>query len=360
MAWGDRPRRVWRWIGRVDLAALSMALVLLALALASCFPQLTPAIYDDPDRLADWWAGMHARYGAVADWLMAAGLLRFFSSPGFLLLIGLLLVLTLICLLQRWPAVWRRAFGQWLPNADLVFGQAAHSARLTPPSGTAVAPVIKEALQRRNFYVRSLVHDTNEIIVARRNRLAWLSTLANHLAVPLLVAGALLTALGGWQEEVIVPPVGMVTLRHASDLRLANVQFVITRYPDGSVADYRATFSLSSGHATPELHSVRVNHPTRYAQVSFYLRGYQETAQGTQVTLLASYDPGYGLAIGAGALLLFGSVLAASCAPASVYARVAPDGTWQLAGHASRQAWEFEREFHALVGELAERFTPSW
>lgn len=359
MAWGDLPRQVWRWFGRVDLAALLIALVLLALALASCFPQLTPAVSDDPDRLAGWQASIHTRYGALADWLLAAGLLRFPSSSWFLLLIGLLLAFTLICLVQRWPTVWRRALRPWSSDANLVFDQAAQRAQLTPPPGVAVAPLIKETLQRHNYHVRSLMRDANEIIVARRNRLAGLGTLANHVAVPLLLAGALLTGFEGWQEEVLVPPFGAVTLRHASDLRLADAQFAILRYPDGSVADYRAAFSLSSGNGAAERHSVRVNHPARHAQVSFYLRGYQETAQGTQITLLARYDPGYGLVIGAGALLLFGSVLAANFAPTSIYARATPDGTWQLAGHAGRQAWEFEREFHALVEQLAERLAPS-
>jgi len=355
----NRLGRVWRWLGRTDLAALLIALVLIALVLASCFPQLTPVISDDPARLDGWWAGVRSRYGTAADWLMAVGLLSFFSSPWLLLPTGLLLLLTLICLIQRWPGLWRRTFGRQRPDANLVFDQAPYSARLSPPPGIAVAPLIRETMQRRGFYVRSMASSAGEIVVARRNRLTWLGTLANHLAVPLLLGGALLTAFGGWQEEVIVPPAGAVTLRHASDLRLADAQFAILRYPDGSVADYRASFSLGSGNKMPERHSIRVNHPASYAQVSFYLRGYQETTQGIHVTLLASYDPGYGLAISAGVLLLFGSVLTIYFAPASIYARATPDGTWQLAGHASRQAWEFEREFQALVSQLAERLTPS-
>ena len=73
----------------------------------------------------------------------------------------------------------------------------------------------------------------------------------------------------------------------------------------------------------------------------FYLSGYQPTAAGDAVTLLAVHDPGYGLVIAGGALLLLGVTVALAFPHSSVHARIAADGTLRLAGFADRGAIGF-------------------
>jgi len=70
------------------------------------------------------------------------------------------------------------------------------------------------------------------------------------------------------------------------------------------------------------------------------------------VTLLAVRDPGYGLVIAAGFLLLLGMTVSFNFPHACVRARIGPPGTLCLAGQADRRAHGFEREFAGLVEEI--------
>jgi len=95
-----------------------------------------------------------------------------------------------------------------------------------------------------------------------------------------------------------------------------------------------------------------VNEPLHYGGVGLLLQAYAETPDGASVTLLAVRDPGYGLAVVAGFLLLFGMTVSFNFPHCCVRARVAPEGTLRLAGRADRRACDFWREFAALVEEI--------
>lgn len=104
------PKRVYRFGDQGDVAAILILAVLLLAALGSCFPQLPPLVAADPEREARWEAAMHARHGALTDLLAAGGVFRWFHFPALLVPLALLVVITLVCTLDRWRGVWRRGF----------------------------------------------------------------------------------------------------------------------------------------------------------------------------------------------------------------------------------------------------------
>jgi len=67
---------------------------------------------------------------------------------------------------------------------------------------------------------------------------------------------------------------------------------------------------------------------------------------------LAVRDPGYGLVVAAGLLLLFGLTVTFNFPHCRIHARIEPEERLRLAGWADRRAWDFEREFVALVEEI--------
>jgi cytochrome c biogenesis protein ResB len=240
-------RRAWRWLTRTDVAAILIAVVLLLAALGSLFPQLVPTVAGDAERLARWQTAVRDRYGALTSLLEAAGAFRLFGSPLFLGVVALLAVSTLACVLNRWLAAWRgTGRGRWMA------------------------------------------------IVA----------LAEHLAVLLLLLGAILSSFG-WRETLTVGPGQTVAVGHGSGLALRNEGFTIARYPDGSPAGYEAQVAVAAV-GQEAARRVGVNRPLAYRGVGVYLAGYQQTAVGYNVTLLAVRDPGYGLVVAAGVLFLLG------------------------------------------------------
>jgi len=359
--WGSL-KRVWRLLVRMDVAAILIVLVLLVTALGSCFPHFSPETTADASRWARWQTDIRARYGALADLLIAGHAFRWFQSPGFVIPLVLLMAITLACTLDRWQRVWRRVFHQPVRCSALVFDAAPHTARITASSIMPPTQIAREMLERRGFRVQSQIADDaveyNAVVPntvylrGDRNRLAPLATLVNHLAVLLLLLGTSLSSGYGWREELILAPGTTATIGHGSNLSLRNELFTIERYPDGSAASYDAEVTVVQDGKETNRRSVRVNEPLTFDGIAIYLQGYQEAEGSFSITLLAVHDPGYGLVITAGLLLLLGLVVIFNFPHCSVYAQIKPEGTLCLAGEAERCAYDFGHEFAALVKEI--------
>jgi cytochrome c biogenesis protein len=350
-------KRVWRLGRRLDVAAVVIFVVLLLAAFGSCFPQFSPALDADPQCLARWEAAARAKYGALADLLTASGISRWFRSPVFLVSLGLLALLTLVCTLRRWRGVWQRAFHRPVRCSDEALASAPYTAELSAPPEVDLPRLVREGLARRGFRVRSETVGDVAHVRGDRNRLAPLGTLVTHLAVLLLTIGVVLSGVYGWREEVTLGSGETATVGHSSGLAVRAEGFTVAHYPDGSVASYEAEVAvIRVGEERAEARGrVRINEPLVCDGISFVLSRYEEVEGGYRVMLLAVRDPGYGLSVAAGLLLLFGLTVSFNFPHRWVHARVDSEGRLRLAGRADRRAWEFEREFAALVDEIGSR-----
>jgi cytochrome c biogenesis protein ResB len=345
-------KRVWHFLTRLKVAAVLMVILLLLVALGSCFPQLPLSVTSDAERLAQWETEVQARYGVLWDLLSTLHVFGWFRTSVFLLSLALLAVATFVCTLDRWRVVWRRAFHSPPGFSDAIFDAAPYTARLVGTLVTDLPCIVRELLERRDF--RVLSQTVGDVVYLRgdRNRLAVMATLITHLAVLALLLGAILSTGLGWREELAIGPDESIEVGHGSRLALRNDGFVIERYPDGSAADYQARVSVINGNQVVTSGSVWVNQPLMYAGVGLYLRGYGETEGSYSLTLLAVRDPGYGLVIGAGFLLLLGLTVSFNFPRCWIQVRVNPDGTLDLAGWAERRVGDFGREFTSLVKKL--------
>jgi cytochrome c biogenesis protein len=362
-------RQASSFLGRMDVAAILIVAVLLLAALGSCFPQLSSEVAADPGRLAEWEAGVRARYGRLTGLLATSGAFRWFRSPVLLVPLALLAVATLVCTLNRWRGAWRRAFHRPVRCPDAAFDRAPHTATLSAPPAGLPSPerggaggggdppeAVRGGLEQRGFRVRTteVVTTSGQVIYLRgdRNRLAPLATLVTHLAVLLLLVGAALSSGYGWREEVTVGPGETAEVGHGSGLALRNEGFAVERYPDGSAAGYEAQVAVVARGQEAARGGIRVGTPLACGPVGLHLQAYTETPEGTSVTLLAMHDPGYGLVVAAGLLLLLGLTATFNFPHCCVRARIEPDGTLRLAGRADRRACDFGHEFAALVEEI--------
>jgi cytochrome c biogenesis protein len=343
---------IWRFLTRLSVAAVLISVLLLLTALGSCFPQRSALVAADAERLSLWQAGVRTRYGPLADLLKAVGALRWYSSPIFLISLGLLATATLICTFDRWRTVWRRAEGPPVGPSDLSFDAAPYTATL---SGLPVAGLLhtaRQCLKGRGFRVRSETRTQVCYLQGDRNRLAVLATLVTHLAVLLLLLGAMLSTRLGWREELTIEPYRTAEIKSAGQFLVRNEGFTIARYPDGDVAAYQAQVAIVDGSQEVMRGNLGINDPLTHSGIGIYLSGYRPSEEGNSITLLAVHDPGYGLVIAAGFLLLLGLTVSFNFPRCWVQARIGPDGTLRLAGWAERRAWDFEREFGALPQEI--------
>jgi cytochrome c biogenesis protein len=340
----------------MDVAAGLIAVLLLLAALGSCFPQLSPPVARDPERLGEWDALVRARYGGLADALAAGGAFGWFRSPGFLAGLALLAAATLACTLNRWRGLWRRAFHRPVRCSDAALESGPHTARLEASPEVDLAGAVRACLEGRGFRVGTAeaVTTNGRLLYLRgdRNRLGALGTLVTHLGVLLLVLGAALSGAAGWREEITAGPGATAEIGHGTGLVVRNEGFALERYADGSVAGYEAQVTLLAADQAVARGPVRVNEPLNYRGVQLLLQAYAETPDGISVTLLAVRDPGYGPVVVAGFLLLLGTTATLNFPHSWVHARIEPEGTVRLAGRAGRRAHGFGREFAALVNEI--------
>jgi len=340
--------RVWRLLIRLDTVAILIAAVLLITILGSCFPQAAA----DIGQSARWETAIRTRYGVLANLLSAIGAFRWFRSPLFMIPLALLTVATFVCTLDRWRRIWRRAFQRPVSCPDWIFDSASHTACLTVSHAASPVHIVKEKLEQRGFQVRSETAGDTIYLRGDRNRLAPLATLLNHVGVLLLLLGAVISSVHGWREELTIGPDATSTLGRAGDLTLRNEGFAIARHPDSSAASYDAQIAIvSSGRAVTRC-TVRVNEPLIYDNIGFYLQGFQQTANGYSVTLLAVYDPGYSVVVAAGLVLLLGLTAIFYFPHCCIRIQIRPDKTLRLAGEADRHAWDFQNEFASMVKEI--------
>jgi len=348
-------RQAWRFLTRLSIAAVLIAILLSLTVLGSCFPQLSTTAPADAGQLTHWRAGVQTRYGPLTDALAATGMFRWFSSPVFLVSLSLLAAATLVCTLDRWGVVWRRALRYPAVTSDLAFRTAPHRARLTDLPPADLPGILHKRLKEHGFHTRSESAGAVLCVRGDRNRLAFLGTLVTHTALLLLLLGTSLSSVFGWRQELRLEANATAEVAHESRTALRNEGFTIQRYVDGSVAAYQAHVAVIEEGREVMRGNIGVNQPLAYNHIGFYLRSYGEREGDYNLTLLAVRDPGYGLVIAAGFLLLFGLTVSFYFPRCWIQARMEEDGTLHLAGWAERRACEFGREFTALVEATAHK-----
>ncbi len=349
-------KRAWHFLIRMDVVAILIAVLIILAAFGSCYPQRSSSMSADPDDQAQWEVGVRTRYGGLTGLLVAMGAFQFFSSPIFVSCLALLTISTLVCTLNRWRGLWRKAFRRKIRCADVIFDVSAHAARLFIPTTTAYH-LLKESLELSGF--RLQVEETGTVIHMRadRYRLGLVATLFTHLGLVLLISGGLISSAFSWREELTLWANRPATIQHLPDTALQYAGFKIERYPDGSVADYEAQVQVFNQGKKMTTGRLRLNHPLDLSSVGLYLLGFTWPEEES-ILVLAVYDPGYGIILVAGFLLLLGMAISFNFPHCCIYARLEPDGQLRLAGRAERRACDFDREFTTLIAELKRRAGP--
>ncbi len=240
-------RRLIRLFGRPKVAAAFLLLALGAAALGSFFPQ-RPA--GDPAALARWEEAVRARYGVLAAPLGWLGLFRWYTSPALWVALALPVLATVLCTLNRWPAL------------------------------------------RPRLLRRSAPH--------------W-GTLVTHLTVPLFLLALGLSGLGRQEEMTLA--IGETGTFSTAGLALRCDAVTLERHSDGSVADYRVEVTVWGDGREVGRSTVRPNAPLTRGRVAVFLYGYTVREGRPVVTLRAVVDPGYVPFLVGGGLFLVGLML---------------------------------------------------
>jgi cytochrome c biogenesis protein len=345
-------RRIWHFLARLDIASLSLFILILLIAMGSFFPQRSSMPDLQQQSSMPWEQAVRDRYGAWTDLLSSLGIFEIFRSPTFIGLLFLLAFLTLICTLDHWKAVWRRSFHHEVICSDAVFDVSPLNFHIPASTEIDLPKALSALLREKGYRLQARKQDQSTYLRGDRNRLSPAATLVTHLGILLLGLGALLSAGFAWREELTISSNQPARLNRWQEITLQYKGFEIERHPDGNIANYAATIQLIRASQNPMEASLRLNEPLRYRGIQITLQGYQKTTDGFALALLAVHDPGYEPVIAGGFLVLLGLTVSFYFPHCCLHAHFTSEGVLRLAGRADRRACDFAREFYAITDQL--------
>lgn len=216
------------------------------------------------------------------------GFTDLYHSPGFILLLSLLGLNLAVCTAKRFPTVWRSlrrsAPVDREPALDGWKHQETLELRGNPERVTAdLDRVLRSLFGKPTASVARKAGTACWVRRFERNRYSRLGPYIAHASLLLILIGALVGALFGFQATLVLhegeesSTVWMQEGAKKLDLGfgIRCNRFVLEAYPDGSPREYRSEVTLSDPRTGTTLDgAIRVNHPLSFRGITFYQSTY--------------------------------------------------------------------------------------
>lgn len=249
---------------------LIIAMAVLTL-LGVLFAQAPPGARATPEAYASWLEGMRPRYRGWTDILSALGVFRMFQSIPFLAVAGLLAVSILACTAHRVPLLHKQAARPHTHVRDSFFDHGALRAAVAvaaPPE--EARDRVRAALRSQRFRVLEEPRGPGLNLYADRNRWAPFGTAIAHIAMVVILLGAVLTASTGFANDSFTVSTGaIVEVGEGTGLSVELVSFTDEYQADGTPKDYASHLIVHKDGVPVAEQVVRVNTPLRVDGISF-------------------------------------------------------------------------------------------
>jgi cytochrome c biogenesis protein len=272
--------RMWHVLVSMRVA-LMVILALAALAVAgTVLVQAPTAAASDPQAKADWLASIRPRYGELTAVLDQLQLFTVFSSVWFRVLAGYLAISLVACVIHRTTRLWHTTIRPTVRPAQGFFERAPRQAVVDLPGGRDDAVgAVRGAFRARRY--RTIVADGDMThLYADRNRWGPVGSLAGHLGLLFILAGAVAGSTFGFSEPRFAIAEGAsAPVPTRAGLSLELVAFRDAYYPaTGAPSDFASDVVLYQEGAAVARKTIKVNDPLRYDGLSFYQQDYGPAA----------------------------------------------------------------------------------
>ena len=268
---------VWRFFSSVKLALIS----LIVLAVTSILGTLIKQRQDPAYYIQEFGAGLASFFETVQ-------LTNMYTSWWFIGLLCLFAVNLVVCSIERLPAVWRQMRADNLDVAERQLQNTGFThhveSRLSIEAAADRLPGLLAGSGWTGFRQREQggAAKGQESILLSAQKGTWtrLGVYIVHLSILVILAGAIIGLLFGFQAYVFIPEgkaTGNVFLRETKqpyplDFKLRCDRFEKSFYPNGMIKQYHADLTvLDPERSTPYRKSIIVNDPLTYRGLSFYL-----------------------------------------------------------------------------------------
>jgi len=197
----DPLRTIWNLLTNVKFALVLVGTALTAGMIGVVIPQVPGPMRSNPTARSAWLELRRDSYGPLTDPMDTVGLFDVFHSAWFNGLWALIIVAVTVCTVSRFRPTWRSVQRPQLNVADGYFERAHHRANFTFAGGAE--PV--EAMLRKRRYKVERAGERDGATYLFADRFAWsqYGTFLSHLALLMLLIGALLTTMVGYDKTFI-------------------------------------------------------------------------------------------------------------------------------------------------------------
>ncbi len=277
----------WRLLTDVRFAVVLISLLAVSGLIGMLVRQFPVTRADDPARYAVALATVRAAWermpaGALlADVFDRLGFFNVFATPGFLLLVTVLVISIICCTLDRTPRLWRSAGGARVEQPAAFFDRGrGHRAVIEgagDPAGGGAADLVdavRSAFRRRHFRRQQLVKtDGVSFVYGDRNQYQKLATLLTHAGLVLFFAAGAITVAAGFETVVFVGEGGSAPVQAVGtpgNLLVKNNGFLAPRREDGSFVDFSTDLSVYRNGEEVARKTIRVNDPLEFDGYVFH------------------------------------------------------------------------------------------
>lgn len=262
---------VWQFFASVKLALATLLILAVTSVIGTLIKQGQPAQYYVDE------------YGpGLARLLEQCRLTEMYSAWWFVALLCLFAVNLIVCSIERLPGVWRQLKTDHLDidHRQLQNMGTKHELE-TGLTVSAAAQQLKSAMAGAGWKnLRQSDRDGSTLLFAQKGAWTRLGVYVVHLSILIVLAGAIIGSLFGFQAYVFIPEgtsSNKIFLRKdkqpvALGYSLQCDWFQKSYYPNGMIRQYRADLTVvDPERPTPYKKSVIVNDPLSYRGLTYYV-----------------------------------------------------------------------------------------
>ena len=261
----DPLRWLWQLFTNVKFALVLVGTAAAAGLIGVVFPQMPGPMRQNAAAKQAWLELQRKDFGAFTTPLDRLGVFDVFHSTWFNGLWVLIIVAVTVCTVSRFRPTWRGAQRPAKQVADAYFERAHHRADFSHPGGVEA---VERLLRERRYHVERTKTGEDGAVYLFADRFAWshYGTFLSHLALLMLLVGALLTTLAGFDRTFVLaettPAAPVFDTPGPGQIFVRMVNAVRRKDDRGNVIDFHSDLEVRRGDQVTTC-TATVNNPCR-------------------------------------------------------------------------------------------------
>ena len=242
----DPLRTAWNLLTNVKFALTLVGATVLAGLVGVLVPQVPGPMRANPAARSAWMELRRDDFGSLTATMDRAGLFDIFHTSWFNGLWLVIILAVTVCTVSRFRPTWRSVQHPAKSVGDGYFESAHHSANFTHAGGAMAV----DALLRKKHYRVERIHGREGATYLFAERYAWsqYGTFLSHLALLMLLVGALLTTLAGFDRTLVIaegtPGAPVFDNAGPNQIFVTMVDAVRGKDDSGNIVDFHSTIQV--------------------------------------------------------------------------------------------------------------------